>query len=142
MGVSDVVLVDTGPLVAFLCEADAAHAWTIKNLEGVKPPLLCCECVLSEAYFLLERMNRPAQRIHGLLRDGYLTISFRLSEEWPSVISLMERYANIPMSLADASLVRMAEQHPQASILTLDSDFRIYRSSRGKALKVIAPAAH
>ena len=51
----------------------------------------------------------------------------------------MTRYSNVPMALADACLVRMAEQHANHTVLTLDSDFQIYRKHRREVISVIMP---
>jgi uncharacterized protein len=61
-----------------------------------------------------------------LLEHGAITIPFNLADEFPAISSLMIRYQSVPMSLADACLVRMAEIYPESQILTLDSDFQIY----------------
>jgi predicted nucleic acid-binding protein len=51
----------------------------------------------------------------------------------------MQKFADVPMSLADACLVRMAEQQPNALVVTLDSDFHIYRRNRNQAIRTIMP---
>lgn len=73
------------------------------------------------------------------LADGRLFASFALSDHVAEVASLMARYANVPMSLADACLVRMAEIYPNSRILTLDSDFRIYRKNGREPLGAVLP---
>jgi len=62
-----------------------------------------------------------------------------LSDEIESVEKLMQRYDSVPISLADACLVRMAEIYTETSVLTLDSDFRIYRQHRNQEISVIMP---
>ncbi len=51
----------------------------------------------------------------------------------------MRRYQSVPMSIADACLVRMSEIYTQSSVITLDSDFRIYRKNRNQEIPVIMP---
>jgi uncharacterized protein len=100
------VLVDTGPLVAFLNARDRYHLWAKEQLGQVRPPLLSCEAVLSEVLFLL-RGHRAAQAaVMGFLESGLLRLPFRLQEESAAVAKLLQRYAEVPMSLADACLVR------------------------------------
>lgn len=50
------VLLDTGPLVAFLNKRDQYHSWTVSELASMAPTLLTCEAVLSESCFLLQRL--------------------------------------------------------------------------------------
>lgn len=74
-----------------------------------------------------------------LLSRGALRIAFRLEDNVDLVARLMGRYASVPMSLADACLVRMAEQHPDSRVLTLDRDFRLYRKHGRHAIPLIMP---
>lgn len=105
----------------------------------VKPPLLTCEAVLSEACFLLRTYPGGAVAVLKLLDRGLLQVNFDLGEEASRVREFLTRYANVPASLADACLVRMAEIHTRSWVLTLDSDFKIYRMHGRKAIPVIMP---
>lgn len=71
---------------------------------------------------------------------GFLRADFALSEEWSSVRDLMRKYADVPMSLADACLVRMVELTPDARLVTLDSDFSVYRKNGRQVIRTITPA--
>ncbi len=133
------VLVDTGPLVAFLNRRDRHHAWARDQLARVKPPILTCEAVLSEACFLLRGHPTGAAAVLELLERGLLEVTFDLGEEASRVRDIVTRYANLPASLADACLVRMAELHARSRLLTLDSDFKIYRMHGRKVIPVIMP---
>ena len=75
------------------------------------------------------------------LSAGLILLDFDLQAELATVLELMNRYENVPMSLADACLVRMAELVPGARVFTLDEDFRIYRKNRTEIIEVIAPFA-
>jgi uncharacterized protein len=132
------VLLDTGPLVASLSEHDRYHEWAVETLDGVDPPIVTCEAVLTEACFLIARTRRPAARALEPFERGRLKIDFRLDQELGAVRALMRRYVNVPMSLADACLVRLAEV-TGLPICTLDSDFSIYRVHGRHPLKVISP---
>jgi predicted nucleic acid-binding protein len=132
------VLLDTGPLVAYLSEHDRYHEWAVATLEEIDPPLVTCEPVLTEACFLIARGRSPAERVLEPFERGRLKIDFRLDRELASVRALMQRYANVPMSLADACLVRLAEI-TGLPICTLDSDFAIYRAHGRRSLSVISP---
>jgi predicted nucleic acid-binding protein len=138
---SGAVLLDTGPLVAFLA-ADSIHsAWARDQWERTTPPMLTCEPVLTEAAFILKREGADPDAIFTLLERKVLRIGIRVEDELPDLRALMRRYRNRPMSLADACLVRMAELHDGAKVFTLDSDFRIYRRHGNKAIPLLAPEA-
>jgi predicted nucleic acid-binding protein len=134
------VLLDTGPLVALLNRRDAYHEWARAHLADIEPPLLTCEAALSEACFLVRSLPNGPQTVMELLRQGLVAAPFRLGEEVARVSKLLARYASVPMSLADACLVRMAEQHAQSPVMTLDSDFRIYRKHGRQIIPTLMPA--
>ena len=133
------VLLDTGPLVAFLDHRDMFHEWAKRELSTIAPPLLTCEAVLTEACFLLGKIHRGQETVMALVQSDRLKISFVLSDEAVSVGNLLMRYQSVPMSLADACIVKMAEQNPQSMVLTLDSDFRIYRRNKNQTIPIIMP---
>lgn len=74
-----------------------------------------------------------------LLARGIVAVPFRLEDEMPAVAKLLFRYASVPMSLADACLVRMTEQYPSGVVLTLDRDFRIYRKHGRQSIPTRMP---
>ena len=135
------VLLDTGPLVALLNGRERHHGWVRARLGELRPPLLTCEAVLAEAAYLLRRLDPAASTLMALLDRGALRLAFHLSANQEPVARLMARYADIPMSLADACLVRMSELHPRSSVLTFDDDFRVYRRNGRQVIPVIAPFA-
>jgi predicted nucleic acid-binding protein len=134
------VLVDTGPLVAYFCARDAHHSWAVRQFAGFAPPSLTCEPVVTETCFLLERAGVPASRLLEKVRQGAFRIGLHLDVEITAVDELMARYRDLPMSLADACLVRLAEVSG-GPICTLDSDFLIYRKHGPRHLDLIAPTA-
>lgn len=121
------VLLDTGPLVALLKRRDRYHEWARQEVAALPPPLLTCESVLSEACFLLRQERSGRTAVLELLRRGLIAVAFDLGREADAVQKLLARYGNVPMGLADACLVRLAELTAGSVLLTLDSDFRIYR---------------
>lgn len=133
------VLLGTGSLVAVLNRRDQFHSWVTVELNKIEPPLLTCEAVLSEACFLLRNVYGGSQAVISLINTGVIHIPFRLDEEVGLIGGLLARYSSVPMSLADACLVRMAEQYTASIVLTLDSDFRIYRKHRNQTIPVIMP---
>ncbi|MBW2703264.1 MAG: PIN domain-containing protein [Deltaproteobacteria bacterium] len=121
------VIVDTGPIVAFLNQRDHYHRWAVQELSNLQPPLLTCEAVLSEACFLMRRFGDGARSVMELVRRGLILTEFNLSDEVEPIDKLLAKYKDVPISLADACLVRMSEQISQSIVFTLDSDFRLYR---------------
>lgn len=133
------IILDTGPLIALIDRHDQHHAWAEAQFADIVPPLLACEAVLAEACYLAPRAGRPADEPLKLLGRGVVRLAFDLSEQREAVTALMQRYANVPMSLADACLVRLSELAPGSSILTLDRDFGIYRRHGRQKLPVLMP---
>lgn len=134
------VILDTGPLTAFLNPRDCHHEWARKQWGRVEPPFLTCEAVIAEACFLAHRLAPGAQEaVVSLIERGVLDLSFRLADEAAAVARTMKKYNDVPMSLADACLVRLSEHHPGSVVLTLDGDFRIYRKSGREAVPVRMP---
>jgi predicted nucleic acid-binding protein len=133
------VVVDTGPLVAFLNARDAHHDWAVQVLDGVEPPLVTCEAVISEACFLVRRLVGGPDAVLDLVARGIVAIDFGLASELAPVRKLMAKYATIPMSLADACLVRMTELDLRSTVLTLDEDFRVYRRHGRQTVPAILP---
>lgn len=122
-----------------MSKSDKFHQWAKVELSKINPPLLTCEAVVVESCFLLKSTYGVVDLIFSLLRTKQITIPFSLTNEMEEVEVLMKRYENVPMSLADACLVRMSELIPGSVILTLDSDFRIYRKNRNEAIDLIIP---
>jgi predicted nucleic acid-binding protein len=133
------VLLDTGPLVAYLNRADRFHDWAKTQWERISPPMVTCEAVLAETCYLLRNLPGGSQAVLELVNRAIIQIHFRLEEEALSVGKLLVRYANVPMSLADGCLVRMAEQRSKSAVLTLDTDFRIYRKHGRHVISVMTP---
>jgi uncharacterized protein len=133
------LLLDTGVLVALLSKADRYHQWATATVSTANPPLLTCEAVITEACFLLQRDSRSQKAVLSLVSRGAVQMAFCLSEEVNVIEALIDRYKNVPMSLADACLVRMAEIYPESTVLTLDSDFRVYRKHRNQEILVMMP---
>src|SRR2546428_13292010 len=104
-----IILLDTGPLVALFYRRDQYHTWARKQFSQVAAPLLPCEPVLTEACFLLHRLIGNCDAALEFINTGAAKVAFNLNDEIAAVRSLMTRYADVPMSLADACLVRMSE---------------------------------
>jgi predicted nucleic acid-binding protein len=131
-----VTIVDTGPMVAFLSRRDRYHDWAVGALASVPPPLLTCEPVLSEAVFLLGGSDRVLE----LVQRGVVGVPFRLDAEVGAIRTLLKRYQDVRMDLADACIVRMTEIHDNPVVMTLDSEFRdVFRRRGRQAIPTIMP---
>jgi predicted nucleic acid-binding protein len=133
------IFLDTGPLVAYVVADERYHNWARDQFDSLFAPLLTCEPVLAEAAYLISQRGGSCDFIWKLLRSGALRIAFDLETEFESVAVLMSRYAEIPMDLADACLVRMAELQRDCKILTLDSDFKTYRRFGRQIIPLLCP---
>ncbi len=133
------VILDTGALAAFLNRNDQHYAWASEQLKEIAPPLLTCEAVLSETHFILRGIPPSRQAIMELSVNGFYQVVFALEDEKQSVKKLLEKYADVPMSFADACLVRMSELYPDSAVFTTDSDFKIYRRNVRQQIPLIFP---
>ncbi len=131
------VLVDAGFLIALLSRRDRHHRWAAAQAPHLARPWGTCEAALSEAFFLLGGGGEPA--LATLLRRRAVVPAFDLGGELERVLKLMEKYADVPMSLADGCLVRMSEMASDAVILTTDRDFRIYRRNGRQVVPCLTP---
>ena len=130
---------DTGPLAALLLKRERYHEWVKAQWQAMEPRLFTCESVISEACFLMRRVSHGPELLMELVREAQIEIRFDLQSELDAVSGLMERYANVPMSLADACLVRMSELDNESVVFTLDSDFRRYRRNKRQVIPLIIP---
>lgn len=131
------VLVDAGFVVALLSRRDTHHPWAVAQARQFAPPWNTCEAALSEAFHLLGTRGAPG--LSALLRRRSMVVVFELAADLESVLMLMRKYVNVPMSLADACLVRMTETLADPVILTTDADFRVYRRHSRHVVPCVTP---
>lgn len=131
------VLVDAGFIVALLSRRDAHHRWAVAQGRSHPPPWKSCEAAISETLHLVGKPGAAAVRT--LLRRGSLRVGFDLAQHVEPVLRLMEKYADVPMSLADACLVRMSEAFADSMVLTTDADFRVYRRHSRHVVPAVMP---
>lgn len=129
----DTIIADTGPLVAYLDRSDCHHEWAKARMALMTQPLMTCESVMSEAWHLLRRGRINPSLLLSLVSQGALVVSFDFMKEAPAVRALVQKYHDVPMSLADACLVRMTESVDHPRVFTVDSDFHVYRRHGKKA---------
>jgi len=137
--VKEAVLVDTGPIVAFLNSRDRYHEWSRETFAEIEAPVMSCEAVLSEACFLLRTARGGSEAVLKLVDRGLVRLPFRLEAETGPIRRLLSRYSNVPMSLADACLVRMSERLSDSVLLTLDRDFKVYRKHGRNVIPIRMP---
>lgn len=133
------VVVDAGPIVAWLRADDPLHEWAVEQIGRLRPPLLCCEPVLSEAAHLVWRGGGDPACVLSLVVKDVLRVGISVQDQAAQLHALMEKYSSVPMAVADACLVRITELVDDAAVMTFDSDFRIYRRSGRAMIALIAP---
>lgn len=136
---SKTVIADASALIALIYEKDAQHEWAKSQVVNLRTPYLTCEAVIAEACFLLKGVHEGKQTVLSYLSNGILEIAFDLSTEVERIATLMKKYENVPMSFADACLVRMSEQHANSIVFTLDGDFWIYRKHGKGEIELVIP---
>lgn len=134
-----ITICDTGPIVAYLNRHDPHHAWAVAVLKQVRPPMLTCEPVLTEAACFLREDRVAVDPLFLMLERGALRVAFDMSAHWPRMRTLMARYER--MDLADAAVVVMSERHARCQVITVDrTDFSVYRRNDRRVIDFVAPA--
>jgi uncharacterized protein len=134
-----VVLLDSGPLVAFLHRRDKHHDWAVQQFSKLEPPFYTCEPVLTESCFLLRGLRGGSEAVLKLVENGLIRVAVTLTDEITAIRRLMVKYASVPISLADACLVRLSENQSNGVVLTLDADFGTYRKHGRQIIPTIMP---
>ena len=133
------VLLDTGPLVALFNKRDQFHYWALTELNFDQVRLVTCEPVLAELFFLTNNSDKVIYAISGMIEDKLLFIESGFSTSPDKFFKLLKKYQDIGTSIADISLVQLFNHTENSEILTTDSDFLIYRDSKGKPLNLRSP---
>ena len=133
------IIFDSGVLVALIDKKEQFHLWATEQAQTITPPFVTSEVVITETCFLLRNVHNGESAVLSMIEDGILQIDFPLSGEITKIKALMNKYKDVPMSLADACLVRMSERMDNAVVFTLDSDFHIYRKNGNKKIDLIIP---
>jgi uncharacterized protein len=133
------VLLDTGPLIGYLNRRDQHHQWAVERWSALTAPLWTCESVLSEAVYLAQSEEMGLDSVLYLVESGVIRLDFSLEKNRADVLNLLRKYADKPMSLADACLVRMAELNENCQVLTTDRDFLVYRRRGRSVIPLMAP---
>ena len=125
------VLVDAGPLVSLIDQADPDHGVCVEVLKTLRDPLITVWPAFTEAMDLLRGSWRGQQTLWSRVETEALTLAALDERDAPRMRALMEKYRDLPMDLADAALVRVAERETLRRIFTLDQrHFSLYRPGR------------
>jgi predicted nucleic acid-binding protein len=123
------VLVDAGPLIALIDRGDQHHARCVETLKALREPLVSVWPAITEAMYLLGPLWQAQAALWEMLESGAVELAPLDADDVPRMTALMGKYRNLPMDLADAALVRVAEREHLRQVFTLDQrDFRVYRA--------------
>lgn len=120
-------LLDTGVIVALLDRSEQYHPQCVEVVSDLMGPLATCEAVIAEACYLLRGVRKAPEAVVENVTEGVFQTPVRLADQASAVARLLGKYRDVPMDLADACLVDLADRLETARILTLDGDFEIYR---------------
>jgi predicted nucleic acid-binding protein len=123
--------------MALLNERDTNHGWAVAQASRLPPVWKTCEAVLSEAFHLLGTSGMFA--LVELLQERAIVCEFEVAAHIDDVLRLMKKYSTVPMAFADACLVRMTEILSDPTLLTTDSDFRVYRRHSRQMIPCVFP---
>jgi predicted nucleic acid-binding protein len=132
-------LVDTGPLVAYCNRADKHHGWAVETLGQIAPPLWTCEAVMTETFYRVQKDGGRLVPLWSWLRNGAVRVEFQMAAHWQDLEKLMDKYADQPMDLADACLVKLSELHHDCRVITCDDDFLVYRRKERLQIPLVFP---
>lgn len=133
------VLLDAGPIVAYLRASETHHAWAVAQFQRFSS-FSTCEAVVAEACARLAHYEEDPHRVVELVREGDFDLTFQMKPHADRIVRLMKKYADQPMDLADACLVTMAERVKDCLVVTLDrDDFRVYRRHQRDVIPFVAP---
>lgn len=132
------ILLDTGPIVALFDASDDYHKTCVELLKGVNEPLITTWPVLTEAFYLLGFSWKAQDNLWEFIMRGGVEILSLDDKQKGRCRQLMEKYADLPMDLADGTLVVLAESRKVKNVFTLDhKDFRIYKPARIKSFTLL-----
>ena len=131
------VLLDTGVVVALIDRRERRHSECLALIEELRRPLVTCEAVVAESCYLLRRFRGAGEAVLDNVARGVFYVSPVLGSAASSVQSIMRKYRDQSMDLADACLVHLADELDTGEILTLDRDFQFYRWRRTRRFEML-----
>ncbi len=135
------LLIDTGPLVAYLDKADSEHDRIAEVINAFRGTLCTTGAVITEAMHLLkDATHGPRHLAEFVQAAGVHVFESTRPQQLLSAVSLMEKYSDTPMDFADATLVQLSGEVGTNQIVTLDRrGFRTYRTSKGQSFELLPP---
>ena len=134
------LIIDTGPLIAFFQRRDPQNRWVVQQIAKCTQPMMTCESVLSECLYLLKRHGLSTKPLATLLKRKAVVLPLR-PDFTIRIPDLLNKYADLPTSLADCTLLELSEHHPRIPLMTFDSDFKIYRRIDRTMVPLLMPKA-
>ena len=131
------VLLDTGVIVALLDRSEKFHRTCAESLRALEAPLVTCEAVIAESCYLLRNLPGAPEAVIENVVGGIFQVPFQLSREAAAVKQVLRKFRDRGIDLADACLIRLADEFETADILTLDKDFQIYRWGKNKPFRIL-----
>ena len=131
------VLLDTGVIVALLDRSEQFHFASAEAIRNLQSPLITCEAVIAESCYLLRSLAGAAEAVIENVAAGIFQLPFQLSREAARVRQILRKYRDRKIDLADACMIRLADEFGTADILTLDKDFEIYRWGKNKPFHIL-----
>jgi predicted nucleic acid-binding protein len=132
------MLVDAGPMVAVLSANDQHHSTCVEALPRLRGPLLTVWPAVAEAMHLLARWPNGPDLLLGRFASGAFGLLDLDSDDVPRIRELMAQYRDLPMDLADAALVRVAERERITTVFTIDRrDFALYRPKGFRRFRIV-----
>jgi uncharacterized protein len=133
----ETVLLDTGVIIALLDRSENFHSACAKAVQELQAPLMTCEAVIAESCYLLRHLPGAAEAIVENVAAGVFQVPFQLSQEAAGEKQILRKYRDRKIDLADACLIRLADEFEAADILTLGKDFVIYRWGKNKPFRIL-----
>ncbi|HKV63862.1 MAG TPA: PIN domain-containing protein [Candidatus Acidoferrum sp.] len=130
-------LLDTGVIVALLDRSEKFHQACSEIVRTIEAPLVTCEAVIAESCYLLRNLPGAPEAVIENIAAGNFQLPFQLSREAAGVKQILRKYRDRKIDLADACLIRLANEFGTADILTLDKDFQIYRWGKNKPFRIL-----
>jgi predicted nucleic acid-binding protein len=129
------IVIDSGPLIALFDKDDKFHGKSLEFIKNLKGELFSNCAVITEVTHLLDFSVRVQVGFLRWIIDGGVTIVDITDEDIVRIIELTEKYSDLPMDFADASLVVLCERMKIGDIASIDKDFGIYRMRDKKSMK-------
>lgn len=141
------ILVDAGPIIALFDRRDGDHQRCLDAAASIDEPLATTWPAIAESmHVLFARLGKPRfgdarESLWNLVETGQLILLDLTGDETRRAADLMRKYADLPMDLADATLVAIAELRGMKTIFTLDQHFKVYRIHGRRALRIVPTRA-